>query len=71
MVLTITICSWYQPAIDAFGHALMEEFNRLPEESDWLTRCIRGPSPTSGEDVELQPLVYVTYQAYLRRLVTH
>ncbi|KIK93538.1 hypothetical protein PAXRUDRAFT_787488 [Paxillus rubicundulus Ve08.2h10] len=42
--------SWYQPAIDAFGHALMERFNK---------------------GVEVQPLVYVTYQAYLRRTPTH
>ncbi|KAF8839921.1 FAD-linked oxidoreductase [Paxillus ammoniavirescens] len=42
--------SWYQPAIDAFGHALMERFNK---------------------GAEVQPLVYVTYQAYLRRTPTH
>ena len=48
----------------------MQQFNKLPEEKGWLTRGKRRSSSTSGEQVELQPLVYVTYQAYLKRLVT-
>ncbi|EJD04554.1 FAD-linked oxidoreductase [Fomitiporia mediterranea MF3/22] len=47
---------WYQPAIEAFQLALMREFNRLPTKS------------SRNQDVELvQPLVYGTFQAYLRR----
>ncbi|KIM50558.1 hypothetical protein SCLCIDRAFT_1225260 [Scleroderma citrinum Foug A] len=63
--------SWYQPAVDAFGHALMEKFNKLPEEKGWLTRWMRRSSSTSREHVELQPLVYATYQAYLKRTPAH
>jgi proline dehydrogenase len=44
--------SWYQPAIDAFVLALQMRFNKLD-------------SDTSSNRV--QPLVYQTYQAYLRR----
>ncbi|KAH8101479.1 FAD-linked oxidoreductase-like protein [Cristinia sonorae] len=44
--------SWYQPAIDAFGLALMRKFNKMPIARD-------APA--------IQPLVYVTFQAYLRR----
>ena len=47
----------------------MEKFNKLPEEKGWLTRWMRRSSSTSREHVELQPLVYATYQAYLKRLV--
>ncbi|KAF9218385.1 FAD-linked oxidoreductase [Gyrodon lividus] len=61
--------SWYQPAIDAFGHALMERFNKLPEEQGWMTRWVPGPKKAKG--TEMQPLIYVTYQAYLRRTPTH
>ncbi|KIK93539.1 hypothetical protein PAXRUDRAFT_828860 [Paxillus rubicundulus Ve08.2h10] len=61
--------SWYQPAIDAFGHALMEKYNKLPEELSWLTRWILRTNPAEGMPV--QPLVYVTYQAYLRRTAGH
>ncbi|KIJ60119.1 hypothetical protein HYDPIDRAFT_32541 [Hydnomerulius pinastri MD-312] len=61
--------SWYQPAIDAFGHAMMERFNKLPEERGWVTRWYPGSTPT--EEMGVQPLVYVTYQAYLRRTPTH
>jgi len=43
--------SWYQPAMDAFQLALMREFNRCQE--------------SKGQ--RAQPLVYGTYQAYLRR----
>ncbi|KAL4071186.1 FAD-linked oxidoreductase-like protein [Scleroderma yunnanense] len=62
--------SWYQPAVDAFGHALMEQFNKLPEENGWMTQWIPRLS-SKGGDVDLQPLVYATYQAYLRRTPTH
>ncbi|KAF8816681.1 FAD-linked oxidoreductase [Phlegmacium glaucopus] len=44
--------SWYQPAIDALTLALMREFNSLDAKKN------RG---------QVQPLVYGTFQAYLRR----
>ncbi|CAA7267709.1 unnamed protein product [Cyclocybe aegerita] len=43
--------SWYQPAVDALTLALMREFN--------------SPTPSNGGEV--QPLIYATFQAYLRR----
>ena len=46
--------SWYQPAIDVLTLALMREFNSLDEKKG------RG---------QIQPLVYGTFQAYLRRYV--
>ncbi|KAF8839920.1 FAD-linked oxidoreductase [Paxillus ammoniavirescens] len=61
--------SWYQPAIDAFGHALMEKYNKLPEELSWVTRWMLRANPAEG--MPIQPLVYVTYQAYLRRTAGH
>ncbi|KAF9221317.1 FAD-linked oxidoreductase [Gyrodon lividus] len=61
--------SWYQPAIDAFGHALMEKYNRLPEQLGWMTRWMPRSNP--AEKMQVQPLVYVTYQAYLRRTSAH
>ncbi|KAH9487282.1 Proline dehydrogenase 1, mitochondrial [Psilocybe cubensis] len=45
--------SWYQPAIDALTLALMREFNSLDKKQ-------------SGSAL-IQPLVYNTFQAYLRR----
>lgn len=45
--------SWYQPAIDALTLALMREFNSLDQRSR-----------TGGY---VQPLIYGTFQAYLRR----
>ncbi|KAI0089884.1 FAD-linked oxidoreductase-like protein [Irpex rosettiformis] len=47
--------TWYQPAIDAFALSLMVKFNRLPT------------SGTQGTTSSVQPLVYNTFQAYLRR----
>jgi len=44
--------SWYQPAIDAFTLSLMRQFNKLHDS-------------TAASNV--QPLVYATFQAYLRR----
>ena len=44
--------SWCQPAIDALTLALMREFNSLDAKKG------RG---------QVQPLVYGTFQAYLRR----
>jgi proline dehydrogenase len=51
--LTFNI-SWYQPALDALTLSLMRQFNKLSPN---------GPNDRS----EIQPLVYGTYQAYLRR----
>ncbi|KAF8878433.1 FAD-linked oxidoreductase-like protein [Infundibulicybe gibba] len=49
--------SWYQPALDALTLSLMRQFNRIPEPD---------------QDVpHVQPLVYGTYQAYLRRTQQH
>lgn len=50
--------SWYQPALDAFTLSLTRQFNKLP--------------PRGQEDTQkVQPLVYGTYQAYLRRTPSH
>lgn len=49
--------SWYQPALDALTLALMRQFNTLPSD-------FQDSQPTSSP----QPLVYATYQAYLRRV---
>ncbi|KAF8878434.1 FAD-linked oxidoreductase-like protein [Infundibulicybe gibba] len=49
--------SWYQPALDAFTLSLMRQFNRVPES---------GPA-----SAHVQPLIYATYQAYLRRTPLH
>ncbi|KZV77589.1 FAD-linked oxidoreductase [Peniophora sp. CONT] len=46
--------SWYQPAVDAMGIELMREFNKLPDSTP-ETRTVPVP------------LVYGTFQAYLRR----
>ncbi|KAG9124342.1 hypothetical protein FRC07_011979 [Ceratobasidium sp. 392] len=50
--------TWYQPGIDAFVLALSREFNQAPTSGD--SRIPAG-----------QPLVYGTYQAYLRRTPAH
>ncbi|CAE6499008.1 unnamed protein product [Rhizoctonia solani] len=47
--------TWYQPGIDAFVLALSREFNR----------------PSNSDRFNEQPLVYATYQAYLKRTPTH
>lgn len=57
--------SWYQPAIDAFGHALMGRFNKISDHHGLTSRWMSGPG--NAQAAELQPVVYVTYQAYLRR----
>ncbi|OSD05698.1 FAD-linked oxidoreductase [Trametes coccinea BRFM310] len=54
--------TWYEPAIDAFTLDMMRKFNRLPKQS-WLVSLSQGRQHTQ----ELQPLIYATYQAYLRR----
>ncbi|KAI0706218.1 FAD-linked oxidoreductase-like protein [Cytidiella melzeri] len=48
--------SWYQPAVDAFVISLMSQFNR---------------QTTQGSSSSVQPLVYNTFQAYLRRNTEH
>ncbi|KLO17621.1 FAD-linked oxidoreductase [Schizopora paradoxa] len=59
--------SWYQPAIDAYTLSLMRTFNKLPSS----TKASRtfGLTTTARADTEpgVQPLVYATFQAYLRR----
>ncbi|KAI0358838.1 FAD-linked oxidoreductase [Trametes cingulata] len=57
--------SWYQPAIDAFTLDMMRKFNKLPSppKSSWFgSRRSTGPAP-----VGTQPLIYNTFQGYLRR----
>ncbi|KAG6327796.1 hypothetical protein ID866_11292 [Astraeus odoratus] len=63
--------SWYQPAIDAYGHALMQQFNKLPQKEGLVTRWFLASSPKGEEPRPVQPLVYMTYQAYLRRTPAH
>ncbi|KAI0248067.1 FAD-linked oxidoreductase-like protein [Lactifluus subvellereus] len=55
--------SWYQPAIDSISLSLMRKFNKDPSPPlCWLPRPFtRSAKPGSP------PLVYVTFQAYLRR----
>lgn len=56
--------SWYQPAIDAFFESCASQFNRLPTpRRRWLPW--RKTEAPSGH-VHL-PIIYNTYQAYLRR----
>ncbi|KAI0761175.1 FAD-linked oxidoreductase-like protein [Trametes elegans] len=57
--------SWYEPAIDAFTLDMMRRFNKLPQKSrSWF-----DSTPKHADGV--QPLVYATYQAYLRRTPEH
>lgn len=75
--------SWFQPAIDAMYEALANEFNRIPPAAQrggnardaWYRRMLAGhsepenadsASPEYSEDVP-GPLLFNTYQAYLRR----
>ncbi|KAH6917734.1 proline dehydrogenase [Coprinopsis sp. MPI-PUGE-AT-0042] len=46
--------SWYQPALDAFTLVLMRQFNAVPQAD-------------SKNPAQMKPLIYGTYQAYLRR----
>lgn len=56
--------SCYQPAIDALSEACARQFNRLPPKARLWLRSPR--EQTSSEHSDL-PLIYNTYQAYLRR----
>ncbi|KAF5385604.1 hypothetical protein D9757_006782 [Collybiopsis confluens] len=53
--------SWYQPAIDAMQLALMREFNKIHT----------APSKDDLSQPAVQPLIYGTFQAYLRRTPLH
>ncbi|EEB97499.1 hypothetical protein MPER_03168 [Moniliophthora perniciosa FA553] len=53
----MTLNSWYQPAIDALQLSLMREFN------------VNKLKTLSG--LNIQPLIYGTFQAYLRRTPSH
>ncbi|KAH9850565.1 FAD-linked oxidoreductase [Lenzites betulinus] len=57
--------TWYEPAIDAYTLDMMRRFNKLPAKprTSWLGRSTK----TQQEPSEVQPLIYATYQAYLRR----
>ncbi|KAH9982077.1 FAD-linked oxidoreductase-like protein [Lactifluus volemus] len=55
--------SWYQPAVDSISLSLMREFNKDPSATlRWLPRPF-----SSSAQLGPPPLVYVTFQAYLRR----
>lgn len=65
-----------QPAIDAYTLALMRTFNRLSPSSTSSSKLnfrklVGGLKGSERENVDnvgrVQPLVYATYQAYLRR----
>jgi hypothetical protein len=56
----LTNGSWYQPAIDAITYSLMRQFNQLPSGAERLSK---------GNERDIQPLVYTTCQAYLRRCI--
>ncbi|KAG8893546.1 hypothetical protein FRC01_013524, partial [Tulasnella sp. 417] len=59
--------TWYQPAVDAFQLSLMMQFNRpSPVKPD--STLSRGSPSSRGR---CQPLIYGTYQAYLRRNTMH
>ncbi|KAG9015904.1 hypothetical protein FRB90_004244 [Tulasnella sp. 427] len=62
--------TWYQPALDAFQLSLMRQFNRPPREkqSSLLSRSSTSSSLASSA---CQPMIYGTYQAYLRRNTMH
>jgi proline dehydrogenase len=57
--------SWYQPAVDAYVLALMMRFNRLPGRTSSSSALTTSTSSQSQSTA--QPLIYQTYQAYLRR----
>jgi len=43
----------------------MERFNKIPDHRGLMSRLVFGPRIALWAD--MQPTVYVTYQAYLRR----
>ncbi|KAH9850564.1 FAD-linked oxidoreductase [Lenzites betulinus] len=57
--------SWYQPAIDAFTLDMMRKFNKLPAPSKGSWFGFRNY--TKPDVVGTQPLIYNTFQGYLRR----
>lgn len=67
--------SWSQPAIDAVVTALSKEYNKLPRPTSrsWLSwrKDSSSIAASSTDTLPVQPLIYGTYQAYLRRNVAH
>ncbi|GAK62652.1 proline dehydrogenase [Moesziomyces antarcticus] len=59
--------SWYQPAIDAMYEAIAAEYNRPGPAAS--TNAKRGEAEPQGS--VSGPLVYNTFQAYLRRTPSH
>lgn len=53
-----------KPAVDSISLSLMREFNKDPPSSRWLSHLF-SRSPLLAPP----PLIYVTFQAYLRRSV--
>ncbi|KAG8949620.1 hypothetical protein FRC04_008366 [Tulasnella sp. 424] len=62
--------TWYQPAIDAFQLSLMMQFNRPSPVKQQSLRS-RSSVTTASSPSSFQPLIYGTYQAYLRRNTMH
>ncbi|PWZ03042.1 FAD-linked oxidoreductase [Testicularia cyperi] len=63
--------SWYQPAIDAMYEAIAAEFNR-PTAAPASAVAEKALSSTSSQQGSVTgPLVYNTFQAYLRRTPSH
>ncbi|KAI0761176.1 FAD-linked oxidoreductase [Trametes elegans] len=57
--------SWYQPAVDAFTLDMMRTFNKLP--SPPRTSWFGSRKDAEVTTTNMQPLIYNTYQGYLRR----
>ena len=57
----------FQPAIDAFALDMMRRFNKLPapRKRTWFSFGTVNDVPSQS----MQPLIYNTFQAYLRRYV--
>lgn len=58
--------SWFQPAIDAVFESCAQQFNKLPMSRSGLGWSWFRQKGTSDDQLYL-PLIYNTYQAYLRR----
>jgi proline dehydrogenase len=65
--------SWYQPAIDALFESCAQKFNRIPDRHTWWRFWRQDDVNASNQalaykdDTYHWPLIYNTYQAYLRR----
>ncbi|KZS90245.1 FAD-linked oxidoreductase [Sistotremastrum niveocremeum HHB9708] len=62
--------TWYQPAIDAYALALMRTFNKNPSRRPSSFTSLFNSTPSIPSH-DTQPLIYGTFQAYLRRTPEH